>query len=159
MSALLACGHVTNTCAPPPWGPIHHGCDTCRTVQKVVGNPDDAWHEGDLTPARNEILLWLDTLTHAYPDNDGDWNNHPATKYATPQRIRRTVRERIRPTDGLCTYCRKPLPPDWQIDHVIPKSRGGSHKLTNLRAACPDCNRAKGARTPTEWFADEGRPE
>jgi hypothetical protein len=38
-----------------------------------------------------------------------------------------------------------------QIDHVIPKSRGGSNKIDNLVLACGKCNASKNARTPEEW--------
>ena len=36
------------------------------------------------------------------------------------------------------------------IDHVIPKSRGGSNSPGNLVAACGRCNGLKGNRTPDE---------
>lgn len=31
-------------------------------------------------------------------------------------------------------------------DHIVPRSRGGTNDLTNLRAACRHCNSARGAR-------------
>lgn len=34
----------------------------------------------------------------------------------------------------------------WNIDHIIPKSRGGSNKQSNLRAVHITCNRYKGNR-------------
>lgn len=43
---------------------------------------------------------------------------------------------------------------DWpQVDHVIPRSRGGCDELFNLALACTKCNQRKGARTPDEWKA------
>lgn len=38
------------------------------------------------------------------------------------------------------------------LDHVLPQSRGGSHKLPNRVLSCPKCNNRKGARTPGEWL-------
>lgn len=35
-------------------------------------------------------------------------------------------------------------------DHVMPKSRGGPDTLTNVVAACKDCNNKKADRTPAE---------
>lgn len=32
------------------------------------------------------------------------------------------------------------------VDHVIPRSKGGTDGLENLVIACPHCNRKKGAR-------------
>lgn len=62
---------------------------------------------------------------------------------------RREVFER----DGwLCAYCRAAVSMEsGHVDHVIPRSRGGSDELGNLTAACAPCNLSKGARTPSEW--------
>lgn len=38
------------------------------------------------------------------------------------------------------------------VDHVVPKRWGGGDSLDNLRAACPPCNLAKGARPPAGWL-------
>lgn len=32
------------------------------------------------------------------------------------------------------------------IDHIVPKSRGGSHDPSNLRVLCTPCNTKKGVR-------------
>lgn len=50
-----------------------------------------------------------------------------------------------------CAYCKgifseKTL----TLDHIIPKSRGGSSKWDNLVAACKRCNSKKADRTPEE---------
>lgn len=34
------------------------------------------------------------------------------------------------------------------IDHVVPRSRGGSSDLSNLVLACPGCNSARGDSMP-----------
>ena len=52
---------------------------------------------------------------------------------------------------GTCQYCLVRLGPrSLTIDHVIPKSRGGSSTWDNLVAACYTCNNFKGDRTPQE---------
>jgi 5-methylcytosine-specific restriction endonuclease McrA len=44
----------------------------------------------------------------------------------------------------LCRYCQQAwLPKDFEIDHVVPVSRGGSFNLQNLAVAHGGCNRAK----------------
>ena len=57
---------------------------------------------------------------------------------------------------GLCAHCGVPctrLSGDTQgtIDHVVPRSRGGSHELANLQLLCRDCNRRKGAGPDRPW--------
>lgn len=54
--------------------------------------------------------------------------------------------------DGpVCAYCATEDGP-FEIDHVIPISRGGSHEPDNLTVACRPCNRSKKDRTPDEWL-------
>ncbi len=50
-----------------------------------------------------------------------------------------------------CQYCGGSFPAEeLTYDHVIPKSRGGKTKWTNIVTCCVDCNRRKGGRTPQE---------
>ena len=50
-----------------------------------------------------------------------------------------------------CWWCRKKLGADYQMDHRIPLSRGGSNAPGNMVAACPTCNRSKGSKMPWEF--------
>ena len=43
----------------------------------------------------------------------------------------------------------------YHVDHIKPKSRGGSEKAENLALLCGPCNLQKGARTWAEW---KGKP-
>jgi len=49
-----------------------------------------------------------------------------------------------------CVYCGKENVP-LQIEHIIPKSRGGSDRVGNLTLACVPCNQKKG-NMPVEEF-------
>jgi 5-methylcytosine-specific restriction endonuclease McrA len=46
-----------------------------------------------------------------------------------------------------CQYCGRPAE---NVDHVIPKSRGGGHQWDNVVAACRPCNSRKENRTPAD---------
>ena len=49
-----------------------------------------------------------------------------------------------------CIYCGiKNVP--LEIEHLIPKSRGGSNKIDNLGIACRNCNQNKGSKTSKEF--------
>ena len=53
--------------------------------------------------------------------------------------------------DYQCQYCLKRLPArELTRDHVVPRSKGGGMTWENIVAACVDCNRDKGCRTPAE---------
>lgn len=50
-----------------------------------------------------------------------------------------------------CQYCHKVFAEKkLTVDHVMPLSRGGKHKWTNIVAACSPCNNKKGSKTPDE---------
>lgn len=52
-------------------------------------------------------------------------------------------------TDGMCGICGHDLDPiNYEIDHVIPLSRGGTHTYDNVQAAHRMCNRVKFTSLP-----------
>ena len=54
---------------------------------------------------------------------------------------------------GLCAYCR--CNRATTLDHLKPKSRGGSSLRSNLIPACQCCNHSKGSRNWLEWFQEQ----
>lgn len=72
------------------------------------------------------------------------------TSTKTQQRIQRLAKR-----DGYrCWYCKRifdPTKPDRRctIDHVIPRAKKGTSRLSNLRLACARCNHDKGDK---EYF-------
>jgi len=50
-----------------------------------------------------------------------------------------------------CQYCGRQAE---NLDHVIPKSQGGTHIWENVVAACRRCNTKKGGRTPRQAGID-----
>ncbi len=50
-----------------------------------------------------------------------------------------------------CQYCGgQPGRGELTVDHIVPRSRGGTTAWENVVAACGPCNRRKGNRTPEE---------
>jgi 5-methylcytosine-specific restriction endonuclease McrA len=64
----------------------------------------------------------------------------------------RLTRRNVMLRDGFqCQYCARRGPVSiLDIDHVLPRSRGGGESWANLVTACQPCNRRKGRRTPQE---------
>lgn len=53
----------------------------------------------------------------------------------------------------ICYYCEKEHPTSTlHVDHLYPLSKGGIDGLENVRAACPQCNLSKRAKSPWEWW-------
>lgn len=75
--------------------------------------------------------------------------------------------------NGRCSYCNKKLHSKcniilssdglyrkdckyntqcFEVEHIVPKSKGGSSKLSNLLPSCAQCNREKGSKTTLQWI-------
>ena len=55
-----------------------------------------------------------------------------------------------------CVYCGAEGVP-LNIDHVVPRAKGGSNRVSNLVLACVSCNQKKGARSLEDFL--KGKPE
>lgn len=55
-----------------------------------------------------------------------------------------------------CAYCDAQNVP-LQIEHIVPKSRGGSDRISNLTLACHRCNTTKGVRSIEDFLAHDTR--
>jgi len=53
-----------------------------------------------------------------------------------------------------CAYCGRTGVP-LEVEHIVPKSRGGSNRVSNLTLSCHKCNQEKGSLTAAEF----GHPE
>ena len=51
----------------------------------------------------------------------------------------------------LCFYCG--INPGVGIDHIVPRSKGGTRRPSNTVWACQACNSSKGTRSLDEWIA------
>ena len=69
------------------------------------------------------------------------------------KRIRYEV---LRRDHYTCRFCGAKAP--WvylEIDHVVPRSEGGSDAPGNLQVLCKDCNEGKSATMPERWLIAE----
>ena len=68
------------------------------------------------------------------------------------------VREYVLERDGrTCVYC-DAEDAVLEVDHVVPRSKGGTNRVSNLTCACVDCNRRKGSQDLEAFLAgDPGR--
>lgn len=60
--------------------------------------------------------------------------------------------EVLKRAKGLCALCGASItntPID--VDHIIPRTKGGSNDISNLQALCDQCNRSKGNRDKTDF--------
>ncbi|MCW2725885.1 MAG: endonuclease [Frankiales bacterium] len=109
-----------------------------------------------VVPSRRAVVLVL--TAKALPVAEGDGVVHSArTDLAIPSvvRLTRFVKVPFRATvpltrkavfardGGRCVYCNATAT---SLDHVVPRSRGGSHTWDNVVSACSRCNHVKADR-------------
>lgn len=86
-------------------------------------------------------LPLVKTLCSSIDDeNVGESNLPVQTPRRLGERRKKTVAFR---QQYACASCSCILPPDFQIDHVVPLALGGSNGESNLQALCRRCHEAK----------------
>lgn len=62
-------------------------------------------------------------------------------------------------SEAECVWCRRPLTFDTMtLEHLVPKSKGGSDRLDNLAPACRKCNSGRGNRRTPPTIPPATRP-
>lgn len=83
--------------------------------------------------------LSVDT-THSLPLHNGR-NCSPTVN---SRKLSETQKKRVAFLGGyLCKMCGVVLPPDYQIDHIVPVALGGTSGYRNLQALCRSCHKRK----------------
>jgi 5-methylcytosine-specific restriction endonuclease McrA len=113
-----------------------------------------------VVPARRAVVLLVNQKADLVHAGDESWSSERLRiPVPTVVRLRRFVRvpyHRRIPLNRRavfardlhrCQYCGDAAE---NLDHVLPRSRGGDHTWENVVAACRSCNARKGDRTPAE---------
>lgn len=77
-----------------------------------------------------------------------------APKKSAPMTDRAKLRIRVlEKTGGSCYHCDTKLGEVWEIDHLMPRSKGGRHTFANMVPSCVACNQDKSDTLPDDWAA------
>lgn len=80
---------------------------------------------------------------------DGVWNGLMQLD-PVPESLRYTVLKR----DRKCLLCGNgPDDAPLEVDHIVPRSKGGSNDITNLQVLCRPCNQGKSNHDDTDFTA------
>jgi hypothetical protein len=112
-----------------------------RLLLKVAGPWVWRWHDGEGGWLLECITQEAANLGYPVP------RNRLSLPPVGPHRISIYERDAYR-----CRACGSWK--DLQIDHIVPRSRGGTDDPDNLQVLCAQCNASKGARTMEEWIAE-----
>ena len=127
----------------------------CATALVAAGQLDRDWVGCDLSRLAVKLVderikrergLWGGANALDEPPKRTDLGNLP--NYRTHKH--RLYGEQ----EGVCAGCDTHFPfKIMEVDHELPRSRGGTDHPNNLQLLCSHCNRSKGGRTMAEWRA------
>ena len=70
---------------------------------------------------------------------------------SSPQEARRLWKQSIKEHwNNKCAYCGSEE--NLTLDHITPKAKGGTDRITNLVCACSSCNSDKGHQYWVDWY-------
>jgi 5-methylcytosine-specific restriction endonuclease McrA len=130
----------------------------CRDLAEVICLEDGQYATYDFASWR-EVSEYR---AHHFRQEDDDWVRTVSCEIQVPRVIRLTGYDRL-PKQTVkfnlrnifardhnqCQYCGKKFPTsELSLDHVLPRSQGGTSTWENIVCACVGCNVRKGGRTP-----------
>ena len=128
------------------------GCATALVAASRLGRQ---WAGIDLSPLATKLV-------NERIKSDNPLFNGPIALDTPPQRTDlgklpnyRTHRHRLYgEQEGICAGCDTHFPfRVMDVDHMLPRSKGGTDHPDNLQLLCSGCNRSKGGKTMAEWRA------
>jgi 5-methylcytosine-specific restriction endonuclease McrA len=79
--------------------------------------------------------------------NRREWSSRPNRESLSKRN--RTLRDFVHARDGACVYCRSKK--NLQVDHLVPRSRGGRDDPRQIVSCCRSCNCSRQAKPLLEW--------
>lgn len=99
----------------------------------------------------DQVRAVLAAMTDKNVLEDGRFRAWEKRQVSTREPIPQWLRRDIFAIFDACVYCASTDGP-FEIDHVVPVSRGGSSDAGNLVLACRPCNRSKRDKLVEEWL-------
>lgn len=99
------------------------------------------------------VPLYRDARNKRAPGNNPEKNRRQRARQfnAKGTHTKEDIERQYAAQKGQCYFCRRDVGDGYEVEHLVPLSRGGTDDPSNLVIACPDCNRQKGTKLPHEW--------
>jgi 5-methylcytosine-specific restriction endonuclease McrA len=84
-------------------------------------------------------------------------NNQSRRRGAQGRHTRIEISDLHKKQKYKCAGCLSSIKDKFEVDHIIPISKGGSNWIANIQLLCRTCNRDKGALYPNDWAKSKWR--
>ena len=140
-------------------------CRPCAAKPRAKRNPELAvkWLPPSLMSRVHNVKTWVKRLCASFPIGaisvevarfDTQLMENPeigGVDYQQGELAGYELREYLlEKFQRKCAYCGKTDVP-LEIEHIVPRSRGGANRASNLTIACNSCNQKKGNQTAAEF--------
>ena len=134
-------------------------CMLFKSIAEIVSVEDRSWQSYDFQSWRE-----VSEYRARYEREHHEWVRCVKFELAVPRVIRLLIYDRLPRREvrftrrniyardrSRCQYCGKKFPTtELSLDHVVPRSRGGTSDWANVVCCCVKCNVRKGGRVPAE---------
>lgn len=143
------------------WQPIQT-CSVKRAVKLLcLGHAQVVEAEGEMKYQTHDLGSWLEVSTESVADHVVRTVSHAmrvpkvivlAIYDKLPSKEVKFTRHNVFLRDHFtCQYCREVFgESDLNLDHVVPRDKGGQTRWDNIVASCFDCNNRKANKLPHE---------
>lgn len=98
-----------------------------------------------------ERVIQLENYYSLKESDPAEWRFRIVRAKFSKEITREWIAETLARQDGKCALSGRPITlVDFEIDHIIPRCKGGTNALSNLRMVCRAANAAKGELTDAE---------
>lgn len=133
------------------WVARKNECARRTTDRERVRGYSAAWRAANKERIAERNRLWRQNNQDTY--KAGKRNYRARKRGAAGSHTQEDVEARLISQKRRCWWCEAKLQ-KYEVDHLIPLSKGGSNGPENIVLACGFCNRSKGAKMPWEFTGD-----